>query len=333
MEIDCALLEPPKDESGMKVKVYLGSGVFGCCNKMFYRGNPVAVKTFYSATAEEVKQEARVMSKFKHANFPLLIGMCTLSKPYHLVSSFYHVLDKPYTLSLALKSRSLNLSQVIWLTLINQLAQAISYLHKQGFLHRDIKADNVLISHVNNEYRAILIDFGKCVALTAVGSLVKHFTPEEQKLYKSKHGHIAPEIVCGASPPSHASDVFSFGRVICAVGTYLQCDFLCTLGKKCILSDPELRPQLSEIIEARGATKITYQVINICLLTNNPVETVHCFLDLGGGGGGGVRDLFFFLPRLVPTRALKAFSMAHCRLANDEMAHLVSQCFCGTAIV
>lgn len=257
MEIDCALLEPPKDESGMEVKVHLGSGVFGCCNKMFYRGNPVAVKTFYSATAEEVKQEARVMSKFKHANFPLLIGMCTLSKPYHLVSSFYHVLDKPYTLSLALKSRSLNLSQVIWLTLINQLAQAISYLHKQGFLHRDIKADNVLISHVNNEYCAILIDFGKCVALTAVGSLVKHFTPEEQKLYKSKHGHIASEIVCGASPPSHASDIFSFGRVICAVGTYLQCHFLCTLGKKCILSDPELRPQLSEIIdELEGRLKL-----------------------------------------------------------------------------
>ena len=46
-----------------------------------------------------------------------------------------------------------------------------------------------------------------------------------------------------------------------------------------------------------------------------------------------VRNLFFFLPRLVPTRALKAFSMAHHRLANDEMAHLVSQCFCGTAIV
>ena len=51
MEIDCALLEPPKDESGMEVKLHLGSGVFGCCNKMFYRGNPVAVKTFYSATA------------------------------------------------------------------------------------------------------------------------------------------------------------------------------------------------------------------------------------------------------------------------------------------
>lgn len=196
LELDRALLELPKDESGMEVKVPLGSGVFGCCNKMFYRGNPVAVKTFHSATAEEVKWEARVMSKFKHANFPLLIGVCTLvSKPYHLVSSFSHVLDTPYTISSSLKSNSLNLSLVIWLTLINQLAQAVSYQHKQGFIHRDIKADNVLISHLNNEYCAILIDFGKCLALTAAGSLVKHFTPAEQELYKRKHGHIAPEII------------------------------------------------------------------------------------------------------------------------------------------
>jgi len=30
-----------------------------------------------------------------------------------------------------------------------------------------------------------------------------------------------------------------------------------------------------------------------------------------------------------PTRALKAFSMAHRRLAADKMVHLVSQYFCG----
>ena len=35
----------------------------------------------------------------------------------------------------------------------------------------------------------------------------------------------------------------------------------------------------------------------------------------------------------MPTRALKAFSMAHRRLAADEMAHLVSQCFCGATII
>lgn len=55
VEIDCALLEPSKDESGMEVKVHVGSGVCGCCNEMFYRGNPIAVKTFYPATVEELK--------------------------------------------------------------------------------------------------------------------------------------------------------------------------------------------------------------------------------------------------------------------------------------
>lgn len=36
------------------------------------------------------------------------------------------------------------------------------------------EADNVLISYLKNEYHAILTDFGKCVELTAAGSLVKH---------------------------------------------------------------------------------------------------------------------------------------------------------------
>ena len=74
-------------------------------------------------------------------------------------------------MSSSLKSSSLNLSLVIWLALINQLAHAISYLHQQGYIRRDIKADNVLISHLNDAYRAILIDFGKCVSLTAAGSI------------------------------------------------------------------------------------------------------------------------------------------------------------------
>ena len=69
---------------------------------------------------------------------------------------------------------------------------------------------------------------------------------------KERHYHLVhgfDEIVRGASPLSHANDVFSIGRVICAVGTYLQCHFLCALENKCILSNPELRPQLSDIID------------------------------------------------------------------------------------
>ena len=63
----------------------------------------------------------------------------------------------------------------------------------------------------------------------------------EEKDYHLVHSF--DEIVYGASPPSHVSDLFYFGQVICTVGAYLQCHFFCTLRKKSIHGDPELRPQ------------------------------------------------------------------------------------------
>ena len=134
LQVERGLLEHPKDESGNQVTIHLGSGAFGCCNKMFYRGIPVAVKTFYSATADEVKKEARVMFNLKHLNFPLLLGVCTVSKPYLLVSSFYNVSDKSYTMYSVLKSSNLSLALDSWIILIHQLVQAISYLHNKGFI-------------------------------------------------------------------------------------------------------------------------------------------------------------------------------------------------------
>ena len=148
---------------------------------MFFKGVPVAVKAFHSATEEEVKREARIISKLKNPNFPLLLGICTLSKPYLLVTSYYNISDQPCTVSSLLKSKSLSLSVHVWLTLIRQLAQAIVYLHDTGFIHRDIKGDNVLVSLLNNEHLAVLIDFGKCIHLSAAGNHVKCLTPLEQK--------------------------------------------------------------------------------------------------------------------------------------------------------
>ena len=66
------------------------------------------------------------MFKLKHLNFPLLLGVCTLSKPYLLVSSFYNVSDKPYTMYSVLQSSNLSLAKDTWLIPIHQLARAIS---------------------------------------------------------------------------------------------------------------------------------------------------------------------------------------------------------------
>ena len=159
----------------------------------------------------------------------------------------------------AMKSKSLSLSEHVWLTLIRQLAQAISYLHDTGFIHRDIKGDNVLVSLLNSEHRAILIDFGKCIHLSAAGNHLKHLTPSEQKKYHQKHGHIAPEIVSGASPPSFASDIYSFGQLVYAVGTFIDHHFLRALGKRCCHDDATMRPELNHIVDE---LKVPVQVVS-----------------------------------------------------------------------
>ena len=109
-EIDPALLESPKNTCA-GINNFLGAGVFGSCTKMFYRGMPVAVKRFYSASTEDLKREAQIMMTLQHQNIPCLLGISTSSSPKLLVLNDCTVNDKSFTIRTALHSKSLQLSQ------------------------------------------------------------------------------------------------------------------------------------------------------------------------------------------------------------------------------
>jgi formylglycine-generating enzyme required for sulfatase activity/predicted Ser/Thr protein kinase len=73
------------------------------------------------------------------------------------------------------------------LAYINQISQAVGYCHEQGFLHRDIKPNNILLRQKTKQ--AVLIDFGLAVVHNSAN--VTNFTtagyapPEQYKVGES----------------------------------------------------------------------------------------------------------------------------------------------------
>ncbi|MEH2075159.1 MAG: serine/threonine-protein kinase [Nostoc sp.] len=79
------------------------------------------------------------------------------------------------------------------LRFIDQVGQALEYVHKQGFLHRDIKPNNIILRGGKSE--AVLIDFGLAREFTVgkVGSMTNErtngYAPIEQYERQGVFGH------------------------------------------------------------------------------------------------------------------------------------------------
>ena len=78
---------------------------------------------------------------------------------------------------------------------------------------------------------------------------VKQLTLEEQQVYHEKRSHVAPEIIAGQSPPTFASDIFSFGRLVGFIAIKLGNDALKTVGENCTHSNPKSRPNFCGLIQ------------------------------------------------------------------------------------
>ena len=84
------------------------------------------------------------------------------------------------------------LSESEALLYINQISQALEYIHAKGSLHRDVKPENILLrQNEQNQQEAVLIDFGSTRSM-AKTSMTKSFTdgyaPIEQYRDKGNFG-------------------------------------------------------------------------------------------------------------------------------------------------
>lgn len=120
-----------------------------------------------------------------------------------------------------------------WIAVCLDIVQAVNHMHSKGYLHCDLKTNNVLVL----KKRGFVIDFGK-VCLTT--------KPTANKYTKFYH-YIAPEVLRG-KPVSSSSDVFSLGVIIATIGKSLGNKSMSLVGQQCKDTKPHVRPILRTLI-------------------------------------------------------------------------------------
>lgn len=150
------------------------------------------------ATAIKLLQrEARACMAVKHPHLVRLIDAHVTSPPYYLAmeqlqgESIRQRLRRVY---------SLDLPTAVWVG--RQIAEALAAMHRAGFLHGDIKPDNI---HLIQDGQAVLIDLG-----------FAHRPGENAAFLRGGYvlgtaNYLAPEMCRQETEGDESSDVFSLG--------------------------------------------------------------------------------------------------------------------------
>lgn len=234
----------------------IGSGTFGKCFSAMYRGQySVVVKvmktnddsfTEKTRAKREVLHEATVFSRLgDHPGVPHLFGVCTEKAPYYLVLEQHYFQGRSITVSEAVKSGVIA-DKEDCVKMLRNMCETLIFIHSQGYLHNDLKGNNVLLS--GPDKRPVIIDFGKSVEI-AKARLTKPKVNFDKA--RERYPHVAPELHRGARPNT-SSDVFSFGAMVLRIlkkGKF-QIPSVQKIAEECVSTSPKKRPAMEEVLRS-----------------------------------------------------------------------------------
>lgn len=212
----------------------LGKGAFSTVYSALMNGKlHVAVKVMHNSHSffHGTKNESKVASMFMDMDADELINNCVVQPLDQFRHAFRRILVFPQFAGDANKYNR-QLRDCV-LVVAQQLLAAVSFIHKRGIIHCDIKPENILV----NPTGVNLSDFGSC-----------SFGPVEGPVYAFSRYYRPPEVVFGDSVTA-AGDMWSVGCVLyeLAVGIPL---FLALSNSELIalisseLGFPELRDDM-----------------------------------------------------------------------------------------
>lgn len=172
-----------------------------------------------------ITREFQTLARLRHPHIISVLdyGFDTSQQPFFTMQ----LLEKPKNLVEA----AIDLSVPERVELIMQVLEALSYLHRCGIIHRDIKPDNALVT-VEQEVK--VLDFG-------LSRLREHHSTSGDKSISGTIRYMAPEVLQG-NFPSESADLFAVGLMAYEVfaGYYpFNTDNIGTLVNGIVFQEPD----------------------------------------------------------------------------------------------
>ncbi|EGC30433.1 hypothetical protein DICPUDRAFT_99535 [Dictyostelium purpureum] len=256
------------EEGELTICEYLGEGALATVSRGIFKGKEVAVKIFnegsFSFRLEDFLKEVAILGFLNHPNLLKLKGACiapktNASSTFMIVTELMH---KGTLLDVINKNKPLSTQQIIKYAL--SVAQGLEYLHGLHFIHRDIKAANILVDKDNN---AKVADFGMSRVIdinfnmTAVAGTPKWEAPEclIGETYTSaadvySYGMLLFEMATSEEPYMEINSIAELFKTVCEKKTKPKIpsscpSFLSNLIKDCLNNSPKKRPTMNQIIQ------------------------------------------------------------------------------------
>jgi hypothetical protein len=194
-----------------QISDYLGSGGFGSVFKaedVNTPGRVVAIKELHrkhtrnAVIKQRFFQEAVAMARLDHPNLPRLFTFGEDNGSYYLVMEFI----SGKLLSDEIQSTG-PLHPSLATSIIEQVLEAVSYAHRNGVIHRDLKPDNVILVEDGGPLKIKVLDFG----------IARMVGGENLTLAGEGFGtpaYMSPERIAGGGGDDPRMDIYSAGIIL-----------------------------------------------------------------------------------------------------------------------
>ena len=229
--------------------------------------------------------ERQLVGRLEHPHLARMLDEGTTSTGA-LYLAMEHIDALPVTEFAKLRS----LSPPAFIELILQLCSAIEYLHSEGFVHRDLGPDSIVVT---TSGQLKIVDFKSTARFDTPGAAVSDDTIE---MRLPAWGYASPE-VCRGGACARAADVYSMGVLLHELITgarpgpasgqsagALEADRFAGAGPD-HLQGPANRP--SRALPVRGGVRAAASAPALAVAPYIEGAVGYFFGGGGGGGGGG----------------------------------------------